>query len=347
MKIVIIGAGAVGGVLAAHLTDLNYQVELICKRREIVDAIENNGLRVDGIKGNLITYPDTFLDISQMSDQPDVVFIATKAQDVVDVARAIRPFLQDDTMVVSLQNGMCEQQIANIVGEERTIGCVVGWGATMLGPGRMEVTSDGSFIIGELSGEITHRMFVLRGLLEKIFHTEISSNIQGSLFSKLIVNSCINTLGAITGLRLGELLNMRIARTIFLRIFTEAVEVADRMGIRLETIAGRLNPYLLALNENDKRRPVSFSLIRKHLFIMGIGFKYRRIKSSSLQSLERGRKTEIDYLNGYIVERAKVYNVSVPVNARLVEIVKQIENAKMKIEIENLFKILPETYQSE
>ncbi|MBN2011967.1 2-dehydropantoate 2-reductase [candidate division KSB1 bacterium] len=344
MKIVIIGAGAVGGVIAASLTNEKLQVELVCKHRDVVDAIENNGLRVEGIKGNLITYPDTLLDISQISDRPDIVFIATKAYDVIPAARAIRPFLQDDTMVVSLQNGMCEDQIADIVGEQRTIGCVVNWGASMLGPGRMELTSDGSFVIGELSGEITHRMFVLRGLLEKIFPTHISSNIYGNLYTKLIVNSCITTLGAITGLRVGELLKIKIARTIFLKVFAEAVQVADCNGIKLEKIAERIDPYSLLLSSADRNGPISWPLIRKHLIIISLGFRFRRVKSSSLQSLERGKKTEIDFFNGYIVQKANSLHIPVPVNQRLVDMIKAIEKRKMKIEIENIFKILPETY---
>jgi len=340
MKIVIIGAGAVGGGIAAFLTNEKYHVELVCKYRETVEAIENNGLRVDGIKGSLITYPNAIIDISQISDRPDIVCLATKATDVEQVARALVPFLQDDTMVVSLQNGICEDKIAKIVGKSRTIGCVVEWGATLLGPGRMELTSDGKFIIGELNGEMTHRLFVLKSVLEKVFPVQLTDNIYGALYSKLIVNSCITTLGAISGVYLGELLNRHIARRIFLRVFSEAVAVAKAAGIKLEKIAGRIDPYGFALTEKEQKTNFTFSLFKKHLTIMAIGFKFRRLKSSSLQSLERGKSTEIDFLNGYIVKKAKEFNIPVPINLRLISLVKDIEQRKLKPEFENIYKIL-------
>lgn len=339
MKIVIVGAGAVGGVLAAFLSHHKYDVELVCKHKEIVEAIANNGLRVEGIKGRLITYPHSVMDISQISSKPDIIFLATKAYDLQDIAHAILPFLKEDTMVVSLQNGICEDQIAAIVGAQRTVGCVVGWGATLLGFGRMELTSDGSFVFGELNNEITHRLLLLRSICEKIFPVQITSNIYGALYSKLIVNSCITTLGAITGLYLGDLLKIRTARNLFLAIFTEAVMVARAAGIKLERVANRLNPYQFALTKKEMQRKFTFSLLKKHLFILIIGYRFRRLKSSSLQSLERGRPTEIDYLNGYIVQKATEFKVAVPINSRLISLVKDIEKGKQKIERENIYKI--------
>lgn len=340
MKIVVIGAGAVGGVIASYLSNEKYQLELVCKHKEIIENIANNGLRVEGVKGNLITYPDTVLDISQISDTPDIVFLATKANDVVDAAQAVLPFLQDDTMVVSLQNGICIDQIAEVVGKSRTIGCVVEWGATLLGPGRMEMTSKGRFILGELHGEMTHRLFVLKSISENIAPVQLTENIYGALYSKLIINSCITTLGAITGVQLGELLNMHAARSIFLRVFSEAVAVAKAAGIKLEKIADKIDPYKFALTKKELHSNISLSILMKHLILMIVGFKYRRLKSSSLQSLERGKPTEIDYLNGYIVKHAKEYNIPVPANLQLISLIKDIEQGKLKIELENLFKIL-------
>jgi len=339
MRIVVIGAGAVGGVVAGYLAKEKYDVELVCKHKESVDFIENNGLRVEGKKKSIISYPDVVINVSQISEKPDIIFLATKATDVLGAARSIKPFLHDDTMIVSLQNGIMEDQISEIVGRNRTIGCVVEWGSTYLAVGRMEVTSNGRFIIGELNQENTHRLYVLKSVLEKIFPVKISNNIYGDLFSKLMVNSCITSLGAITGLKLGELLNMSLARKIFIRIFTESIEVAEAMGIRLEKVADKLNPYDLALTGNDINHNITLSLIKKHIIIMGIGLKYRRLKSSSLQSLERGKPTEIDYLNGYIVKNASKHKIPVPINKQIIALVKDIENGKLKIELENLFRI--------
>ncbi len=340
MKIVVIGAGAVGGVIAGYLTDLNYDIQLVCKHREILESIENNGLRIEGIKEHIICYPNTVIDISQITDRPDIVFLATKASDVKELAQNIVPFLRDDTAVVSLQNGICKDLIAEIVRPDRTIGCVVGWGATMIGAGRIEITSNGEFIIGELDGEVTHRLLIIKSMLERIFQVKISTNIHGALFSKLIISSCINTLGAISGLYLGELLNLNIARTIFLQVLTEGVQVAKFSQVKLEKIGGKIDLYKLALTPKELKNNFSFSLLKKHLMIQLMGIKYRRIKSSSLQSLERDKPTEIDYLNGYVVKKAQQFKVSVPVNQKLVAMVKDIEAGKIKIDRENLFQVL-------
>jgi 2-dehydropantoate 2-reductase len=340
MKIVVIGAGAVGGVIAGYLSNLNYNVQLVCKHREILDSIENNGLRIEGIREHIISYPDTVIDVSQLTDNPDIVFLATKANDVQEVAQNILPFLKEDTVIVSLQNGICEDLIAEIVRPDRTVGCVVGWGATMLGPGRLELTSAGEFIIGELDGEVTHRLLIIKSMLEKIFKVKLSTNIYGALYSKLIINSCITTLGAISGLYLGDLLNLNIARWIFLHVVTEAVQVATTNQIKLEKIAGKIDPYKFALTPKELDNNLSFSLLKKHLMIQLIGLRYRRLKSSSLQSLERGKPTEIDFLNGYIVKKAQQFNIPVPINQKLVTMVKNIESGKMKINRENLYQIL-------
>ncbi len=88
MKIVVISAGAVRGVVAGYLADLDYDVQLVCKHREILESIENNGLRIEGIKELIICYPDTLLDISQITDKPDIIFLATKATDVQELAQS-------------------------------------------------------------------------------------------------------------------------------------------------------------------------------------------------------------------------------------------------------------------
>lgn len=340
MKIVIIGAGAVGSMIAAPLSKFNYNIQLVCKHREILDAIENNGLRIEGLKDNLISYPNTVIDISQIIDKPDIIFLAMKANDVREVVQNIVPVLKDDTAVVSLQSGICEDIVSKIVQPQRTVGCVVSWGATVVGQGRIEVTSDGEFIIGELDGEVTHRLLIIKSILEKIFPVKISTNIYGSLYSRLILSSCISTLGAISGLCLGDLLNLQIARTLFLHILTEAVQVATSAQIKLEKIAGKIDLYQFALKHKELTSYFSFSLLKKHLQIQLMGLKYRKLKSPSLQSIERGKPTEIDFLNGYIVQKAQQYSVPATINQRLVAMVKDIEAGKLKIDPENLYQVI-------
>jgi 2-dehydropantoate 2-reductase len=244
-------------------------------------------------------------------------------------AKQVLPFLKDNSAVVSMQNGICEDLLAEIVGQERTIGCVVGWGATMHQPGELEMTSTGEFVIGNLNNQIDERIKFLKTVFETILPVEISQNFMGHLYSKLIINSCITTLGAICGLYLGEMLAVKKIRGIFIKIMEEAIAVANAHGIKVETYASKLDYYRFLKSKSF------LGNLKRHLFIRMIGYKYRRLKSSSLQSLERGKKTEIDYLNGYIAKLAKQKNVPVPVTDALLKMVKEIEAGERKISLDN------------
>jgi len=166
-------------------------------------------------------------------------------------------------------------------------------------------------------------------ILSAVVPVRITDNIIGHLYSKLIINSCISSLGVISGLYLGKMLSIKKIRKIFIEIIREGVAVADKMNLKIEIFGGKID-----FSEFVKGNSL-LSDIRRHLLIRIIGFKYRRLKSSSLQSVERGRPTEIDYLNGYIVRNAAVHNLPVPVNTAIVMLVHEIERKKRKITPEN------------
>ena len=200
----------------------------------------------------------------------------------------------------------------------------------MLEPGKYDMTSGGEFIIGNINESNSDRLHDLKEILENILPTSISDNIYGELYSKLIISSCITTLGAITGKPLGEMLSSSQTRNVFMKIINEAIEVANAMGLKVEPYAGKLDYYKFLKANNF------IGVLKRQLTIRILGLKYRRTKSSALQSLERGRPTEIDWFNGYIVSMGEKYNINVPVNAALVEMVKEIESGKRKIGSENL-----------
>jgi 2-dehydropantoate 2-reductase len=173
--------------------------------------------------------------------------------------------------------------------------------------------------------------------LNSVNPTRISDNILGELYAKLIINACINTLGVIGGVRLGALLTNKTARQICIKLMREALAVAEAMGIRVAPAGGGKLDYYTFLAGRG-----AFSEIKRHLVIRMIGHKYRRIKSSSLQSLERGRRTEVDFLNGYICESGRAHQVPTPVNDAVRQMVKEIENKQRKMGMAN-FKSLPRT----
>lgn len=324
-NIVMVGAGGIGGITAALMKMNGYHVEIVCKYPELAEKIKSEGLHILGVHGKHDVPMPAVAKITELEGKKDIVFLATKATDMMEAAEQLLPYLSEDSMVISMQNGICEEALAQVLGKERTIGCVVGWGATMHGPGELEMTSTGDFIIGNIVDLPTKRLIPVQKMLQTVVPVSISNNIFGNLYSKLIVNSCITSLGAVCGMYLGEMLKRRKIRNIFIEIMFEAKAVADAMDLKLEAMTGLDYDKLL------KGQGI-FSQLKRHLILRVIGFKFRRLKSSSLQSLERGKPTEIDYFNGYIEKKAREHGVKTPVNSKIVEIIKDIETGKKKSE---------------
>ncbi len=333
MRICIIGAGAIGGVTAGVLAREGYRVQLVTRHEDMAEKISNSGLEVSGEAGDFTIKIPSVATAGELEGLFDYVLIASKADGLPEAARGVLPFLHENSRVVSMQNGICEDILAGIVGVERTVGCVVGWGATMHEPGRVEMTSGGEFVVGNWKREADEALEKLVGILGRVAETRISDNILSELYSKLIINSCITTLGAVSGQYLGEMLAGRKARKLFIEIIREAVNVAGAMKLVIPPGAGGKLEYYGFLASGP------LSGLKRHLFIRIIGMKYKKLKSSSLQSLERGKKTEVDNYNGYISARGKEFGVATPVNDQLTRMTKEIEEGKREISPGNLKEI--------
>ncbi len=320
LKIAVIGAGAIGGATAAFLKKAGWEPILVCKHARTLAQVTSPGLEVSGLKGTHTIPLQAVLTVADLPVNLDIVFHATKANDCVAVARELRSRLHSESIVVSLQNGISEDALAEVLGRKRVAGCVVGWGATNSAPGRIEVTSDGEFVLGNIDHRPDPRLDIIKPMLDAVQPTRLTDNIMGELYSKLMINACINTLGAISGVTLGDMLAVRKIRAVFIALMQEALAVAVAMGLRVAPSTGGQLDYDKFLSGTGLIKQ-----FKRHLVIRVIGFKYRRVRSSSLQSIERGRPTEIDYLNGYICDRATEHAVPVPVNRALMAMVKEIE----------------------
>lgn len=329
LSFLVVGAGAIGGITAALLKKKGYDVEIVCKYDEYASLISLYGIEVDGVCGKFKIAMPAYTTINEVKTKKDVVLHATKTNDITESAHLIKNILKDDGLVVSLQNGICEDKLAEILGRNRVVGCVTGWGATMKSPGYLTMTSTGDFILGYLCSEPDSRLIKIAESLSSIVPARTTNNIMGHLYSKLIINSCISSLGAICGLFLGEMLFKIKIRRIFIEIIHESVDVANSMHLKLEVFGGRLDYYKFV---NGKSL---FADVRRHIMLLIIGYKYRRLKSSSLQSLERGKPTEVDFFNGYIVKNGFDLNVPVTVNALIINIIHDIEQNKRTISLSN------------
>ncbi|MGA2975576.1 MAG: 2-dehydropantoate 2-reductase [Spirochaetia bacterium] len=330
MRIALIGPGSIGGATAAFLTRAGCDVEVVCRTAEVADRLASSGMRVTGARGSFTAPLKTVARVESLSGPKDLVLLATKAADILAPARAVLPFMGPESLLVSLQNGICVDALGGVVGRERVIGCVIGWGATLHNHGWVEVTSRGRFVIGPIAGTAAPRLAALQAVLGRVMPTSVSKNIYGDLYAKLILNCCFNALCAVANRTVRELIAHRRGREIFVAVMREAVAVADAEGLKVEPFFGILDFHRFLSGAGAAAR------LKRDLFMLAIRLFSGTSRPSTLQSLDRGQPTEIDYLNGYVAARGGERGVPTPVNARLVSLVHEIEAGSRSMGIENL-----------
>jgi 2-dehydropantoate 2-reductase len=274
----------------------------------------------------------------------DYVILATQPPQVEDAARAAAAVLAPGGAMVCLQNGLCEDRIAKIVGDDRVIGGVVAWGATMPEPGLYERTAAGGFTLGRMDGRAlgpAHDPLVRA--LEAVGAVETTDNLRGKRWSKLAINCAISSLGTIGGDRLGALMPHRFVRRLALEIMTEVTQVARKENVRLEKVSGTIDLPWIALDEAERTAAGSPSLVAKHGLLLAVGFRYRRMKSSMLSAIERGRTPAVDFLNGEVVDRARLHKIPAPVNERVRSTVWAISEGKARASVVTLRELYEAT----
>jgi 2-dehydropantoate 2-reductase len=338
-RILVMGAGSIGGIVAATLTEVGSAVTAVSTNAAIRSAVDTSGFRVvdEGeqrtIRGWVSPAPEGRYDLCVLATQPP---------QVEDAARAALPHLAPDAQVVVLQNGLCEERIAAIVGSDRVIGAIVAWGASMPEPGRYERTAAGGFQVGRLNSLGVGQdpdLDRVAELLEAIGPVTLTRNLRGARWSKLALNCAVSSLGTIAGETLGPLVRQRRYRRLALELMTEAVNVAKAENVQLEKVSGTLDLSWIALTAADRDARISAALTAKHGLLLAVGLRYRRMRSSMLAAIERGRTPAIDFLNGEVVARGLLHAIATPYNARVCETVWRIANGEIKSSREALDRV--------
>jgi 2-dehydropantoate 2-reductase len=323
LRVLVMGAGGIGGIVAGTLAEVGADVTAVSTNPDIRAAVEKSGFRLRE-EGEDRAVPGRIVAAPPPGERFDAVVLATQPPQVEDAARTALPSLADDGNMIVLQNGLCEARIARIAGAERVIGAIVSWGASMPEPGLYDRTAMGGFTLGRMSGDPDEACKQIGTLLEAIGPVAMTSNLFGARWSKLALNCAISSLGTIGGDRLGPLSRVRRVRRLALEIMTEVVAVARKEQVRLEKVAGTVDLDWIALTDAERKKIGSPGLTAKHALLLAIGVRYRRMRSSMLAAIERGRVPAIDFLNGEVVDRAKLHGVPTPVNARVVALVHAI-----------------------
>jgi 2-dehydropantoate 2-reductase len=323
LRVLVMGAGGIGGIVAGTLAEVGADVTAVSTNPAIREAVAGSGFRLRE-EGEDRTVPGRAVAAPPPGERFDLVVLATQPPQVEDAARTALPALADDGNMVVLQNGLCEARIARIAGAERVIGAIVSWGASMPEPGLYDRTAMGGFTLGRMAGEPDDTCRRVATLLEAIGPVALTGNLLGARWSKLALNCAISSLGTLGGERLGPLSRVRRVRRLALEIMTEVVAVARKEQIRLEKVAGTIDLDWIALSDAEKKKVGSPGLTAKHALLLAIGVRYRRMRSSMLYAIERGRVPAIDFLNGEVVERARLHGIATPVNAQVVALIHAI-----------------------
>ena len=330
MRAAIYGAGSLGTILGAYITKNGGQVELINRNKAHIEALQTKGAQVVGTVN--FTQPVTAYLPEQMEGKYDIIFLMTKQQQNVEVVTRLKEFLADDGVIVTLQNGIPELQIGEIVGNNRTLGCTVAWGATMKGAGVCELTSHPdslTFSLGSLTAVRNGHFEDVKALLEKMGEVEVDENFVGTRWSKLLINAAFSGMSAVLGCTFGEAAKPKASRRIVQALIKECIDVCAVGGIRIEPVQGKDIVKLLDY-KNCIKKAVSF-------FIIPIAIrKHALLKASMLQDIEKGKLTEVDAINGVVSAYGRKVGCPTPMNDKVVEIIHRIERGELTPSFDNL-----------
>ncbi len=315
--IAIIGAGAIGSALGALLRRAGHEVTLIGRAAQ-VGAIRREGLHVDGALG---AFTVAIAAAEALDFRPELAFLTVKTQDVLEAVRANRAFLEG-VPLVTFQNGIrSDALVASVLPPRQLVSAVVNIHANYLTPGTVTLLYPGPLVIGRPFGPNDAAVAAIAALLRDAVPTRLSGNINGVHWLKLIVN-LNNAFPALTNATFHRVYADAGLRLLAVRVMLEGLRVAKRAGIRLESLPD--TPAALI-------RLIDWLPLR--LAAMVAAAKARRMESrwpllgSTLQSLQRQRPTEIDYLNGEVVRLGRELGMATPLNARLVELVHELERS--------------------
>lgn len=324
MRTAIYGIGSLGTVIGAILTQKGYSVDLIDSYQENIDALKENGATITGFMD--FNVPVKAYTPDQLEGTYDLVFLLTKQTTNALELPKLLPFLHEESVVCTLQNGIPEQSVSKIVGAKRTVGGVVGFGATWQKPGVSELTStkdvveNFAFEIGELDGQITNRIIEIQQILNHVGVTKVLPNLMGIRWSKLLMNATFSGMSAALGCTFGEVLDDDKAMFCLAYIADETIKVCHASGYQMVVMNG--------LNMSDLELASSTDINNKLPMYHKVWDAHRRLKASMLQDLEKGRPCEIDFINGVVSQTGNSLGINTPFNDKVIELVKSAEQRK-------------------
>ena len=325
-KIAVLGAGAIGGSAAADLTDAGLDVTIIDQWPQHVEAMREKGLHVQmpDMDLRVPVRAHHLCELASLRMKFDVVLLIVKSFDTRWMCELIKPYFKDDGAFVGVQNSMNNETIASIIGRERVVGCCVELSAEIFTPGFIQrnTARQGTwFAVGELDGAATPRAEEIRALIANVGVTELTSNIEGVKWTKLIANCMTMGPFGLLGLRNAEARELPGIIDVSVRLGKEAMAVGDALGYGVEPVFG--------LTADDFAGSDDQALLTAMKTLLGhVG---TRSRTAPIQDHIKGRKSEMAYINGLVSRRAQELGVPTPCNDAVTEIARMIDDGEIEM----------------
>jgi len=321
VKLLIWGAGAIGGTIGAHLARAGHDITFVDQAEEHVAAINADGLRIEGPLAQFVSRIPSFTP-DALNGEFERVVLAVKAQDTEGATRALARHVSPDGYVVSAQNGLNELVIKSIVGDRRTIGCFVNFGADYQGPGVIQYAGRGAVVLGEIDGRVTPRVGELhRAFLDFDDRAVVTTNIWGYLWGKLAYGAQLFAT-ALTNDSIADALADPHYRRVYVEIAREVMRVAQARRITPEGFNG-FDPSAFA--------PAADDAVAERSLDEMVAFNRKSAKTHSgiwRDIAVRHRRTEADAQLGPIVALGAEVGVPAPLTSRLIELVHDLEDRR-------------------
>src|SRR5882672_5100312 len=335
MIITVYGAGAIGGISGARLAQAGHDVLLVDKAEDHVAAMNARGLTIESREG-AVTIPVRAITPGGLGSGLELVLLAVKSQDTPAALDVLKARLAPEGAIVSLQNGLNEELIANAVGAHRTVGCLVNWAADWQAPGRILHGGAGALVLGELDGRTSDRVQRLAKLLDVVSPTRVSDNILGYTWAKHVYGALLVATAVVDGHVYEVVERSPDVQRMLIALVMESMRVADAAGIRLEAF-DEYDPatYRAAARGDVAARERAMTVIATHYRA------HTKSKTGIWRDLAvRRRKTEVGALLGATVTKATRLGLAMPLTERLIAMIADLEAGRRVMTWDNVDELV-------
>lgn len=324
MRILMVGAGAIGGVVGGRLARAGKDVTFVDVDPEQVRAIRDGGLHVDVPDGAFHVTPAAFLP-NEVPGRFDCAFIAVRVFDMAGALEMVKPLIKPGASLVSLQNGLTLPLLEKLVGSDHAIGTMIRMKSRRIAPGKVRTAQRGHLYVGHLHGRTTPQLLAVHALLNEVIPTEITDNIFGGLWSKLTY-TCLGMITSLADAPLRAILQDETSGRVCVEFLGEIIAVGNALGARFEPLV-EYDP-----RDFDPIHPFAQRLSALHVIARQTRSEDQR---GGVERFKKGIKTEIDFTVGHVVREGKGAGVDTPICEAVVRFIHEIEAGRRPLQAKN------------